>query len=43
MATILSAVAGALRAGGLPTVRLMPRKVALTTSELVGGSCPANL
>ena len=39
----LSAVAGAFRAGALPSVRRIPRTVALTASELVGGSWPASL
>ena len=43
IARTLSAVAGALRLGALPVVRRMPRSVALTPSELVGGSWPASL
>jgi hypothetical protein len=38
MSRIVSAMAGALRAGAVPTVRRMPRSVALTASLLVGGS-----
>jgi hypothetical protein len=34
---IFSAIASALRTGALPTVRLIPRKVAFTASEFVGG------
>ena len=41
--TILSAVAGALRAGATPAVRRISRSGDLTASELVGGSCPASL
>ena len=36
-----SAVAGVLRLRATPTVRRIPRKVALTCSALVGGSWPA--
>jgi hypothetical protein len=43
IAATLSAVAGALRTGALPAVRRIPRSVALTASELVGGSWPVSL
>lgn len=42
MSGSVSATAGTLRAGAVPSVRRMPRKVALTASVLVGDSWPAS-
>ncbi len=43
MSRMISATAGALRTGAAPIDRRMPRRVALTVSELVGDSWPASL
>jgi hypothetical protein len=43
IAQSLSAVAGALRVGAVSTLRRIPRIVAFTASELVGGSCQVSL
>jgi hypothetical protein len=41
MAIIRSAVSGALRAGAVPMLRRIPRRVDFTISVLVGDVCPA--